>query len=131
MTIEIIKDPNEYQENIFMGMTIRQVACGIGGIIIITVLYMVGKNYFGTQVSSYIAIGSGLPVLMVGFFRPQGMAFGKFIKIMFRFLFSSHRKRVFTSENSLYRTVFKDDKDDNKKEGVKYGSSENMDTESK
>lgn len=110
----------DYQENVFMGMTWRQVLFGIAGVVVIAIAYFMTYNSMDATLASWLAIGLGLPCFLFGFVRPRKMPFEKFIAVWVTCAFLEHRFLVFRSENALYEACFKEEKEKSVKGGRKH-----------
>jgi hypothetical protein len=110
----------DYQENVFMGMTWRQVLFGIAGVVVIGVAYFMTYSSMNENLASWVAIGMGLPCFLFGFLRPHKMPLEKFIALWFTCAFLEHRFLVFRSENALYEACFVAEKEKPVKGGRKH-----------
>lgn len=108
METTVITNITEYEENILAGMTGRQLALGIAGILIIVLSYTTLQSLLSLQAASYIAIGFGLPCFLFAFAHPQKMRLEQYLLILLKSELLSHRKRHFEVENALYDAIFTD-----------------------
>lgn len=131
METTVITNITEYEENILAGMTGRQLALGIAGILLIVLSYTTLQSALSLQAASYIAIGAGLPCFLFAFARPQKMRLEQYLVILIKSELLSHRKRHFEAENGLYNAIFVDEPKAAKK--TRKGGKRNgtMETESK
>lgn len=122
METTVITNITEYEENILAGLTGRQLALGIAGIVIIILSYTTLQSLLNLQAASYIAIGLGLPCFLFAFARPQKMRLEQYLAILIKSELLSHRKRYFEAENELYDAIFIDDPKAAKKKNRKKGA---------
>ena len=106
MQIKTNKDVTEYEENVFIGMTMRQTVLGIAGVVIIAGSYFMTYGSMNNNLASWVAIGLGLPCFLFGFAKPHKMKLEKFLAIWFRCNFLEHRRLPFKSENKYYQACF-------------------------
>lgn len=111
METKIIKNIGEYEEAVFIGMTMRQSVLGIAGVIIIAVAYFLTyqSNAISSEITSYIAIGFGLPCMLFAFFKPGGYKLEKYISIWITANFLDNKKRAFICENKFYKILWEKD----------------------
>ncbi|HBU11800.1 MAG TPA: hypothetical protein DEB31_03465 [Clostridiales bacterium] len=109
METKVITDIGEYEENVLAGMTMRQAALSVIGVVVIVAAYMAAQGAMHMQAASYLAICVGLPCFLFAFARPRKKRLEEFLAIWIRFNFISHRKRVYRAENDLYDAVFNGD----------------------
>ena len=131
METTVITNITEYEENILAGMTMRQLALGIAGIMIAVLSYTMLQSFLNMQAASYLTIGLSLPCFLFAFARPQKMRLEQYLAILIKSELLSHKKRHFEVENELYNAIFSDDPKAEKKAkkgGKHYGT---METESK
>ena len=121
MQTTVITDISEYEENVFAGMSGRQLALSILGIVVIFLCYTTVTVYLPLQAASYLAIGVGLPCFLFAFARPYKMRLEKFLVIWLESELLSHRKRWYIAENKLYEVIAEND---SKKENKTYGTME-------
>jgi flagellar motor component MotA len=103
-TQTIINIP-DYEENIAAGMTLRQILLSVLGVVLVVASYLMTNGSMHMQAASYLSIGAGLPCFLFAFAKPKGKKLEQFLMIWLRFQLST-RKRVYRSENKLYRAVF-------------------------
>ena len=76
MQIPINKDIRRYQEEIFMGLTLRQLLCS--GIAI----GLAAKPLLGQETASWLCILAAAPIAAAGFLSYDGLPFEKFVIIV-------------------------------------------------
>ncbi len=106
MEIKTNKDVTEYEENVFIGMTIRQTLLGFAGVAVIAGAYFMTYNHMNSNLASWVAISFGLPCFLFGFAKPHKMKLEKFLAVWFRCNFLEHRRLTFKSENKFYQVCF-------------------------
>lgn len=106
MEVKLIDDILDYEENILIGMSLRQTVLSVIGVILIAVSYFLTYTYFNSQAASYVAIGLGLPCFLFAFLRPQKMRLEKYIAVWIRTNLLSLRFRVWQTENIFYRELW-------------------------
>ena len=79
MEIKINKEIRDYQESVFMGLSLRQflfslLACGVA-----VGIYFGLKNVFGTETVSWLCIIGAFPFATLGFVKYHGMTAEQFI----------------------------------------------------
>jgi FtsH-binding integral membrane protein len=115
MQIKTNKDVTEYEENVFIGMTMRQTLLGFAGVAIITAAYFTTYNRMNSNLASWVAIGLGLPCFLFGFAKPHKMKLEKFLAIWFVCNFLEHRRLPFKEENKYFKACFVEEKQPNKR----------------
>ena len=80
--VRIPKEITEYQEKILFGLSIRQLICTFLAIVISIPSYILLRNRLGTDITGYIVMLEVVPLLALGFLKPNGLKFEK-VFIMF------------------------------------------------
>ena len=119
MEIKTNKDLT-YEENVFIGMTMRQTVLGIAGVAVITGAYFMTYNRMNSNLASWVAIGLGLPCFLFGFLKPHKMKLEKFLAIWFVCNFLEHRRLPFKAENKYYKACFVEEKEPKKRRMKKH-----------
>lgn len=102
MIIEINKDIEKYQENIVMGLTIKQLFCSILSLIIGGGIVLLLYPRIGLTISCYVTVPIVAPIALGGFYQHNDMGFHEIVR---RYL-----KSVFCNKPILYiSTEYKDD----------------------
>lgn len=93
MQIPINKDIRRYQEEIFMGLTLRQLLCSGTAIVLAVLIYLWAKPLLGQEPASWLCILAATPIAAAGFFSYDGLPFEKFVIIVLEstVLFSGRR----------------------------------------
>ncbi len=120
MQIKTNKDVTEYEENVFIGMTMRQTLLGFAGVAVIAGAYFMTYNRMNSNLASWVAIGLGLPCFLFGFAKPHKMKLEKFLAIWFRCNFLEHRRLPFKTENKYYKACFNQEKEQEKRRVKKH-----------
>ncbi len=120
MEIKTNKDVTEYEENVFIGMTMRQTALGIAGVAVVAGAYFMTYSRMNSNLASWVAIGLGLPCFLFGFAKPHKMKLEKFLVIWFRSNFLEHRRLPFRTENKYYEACFLEEKESEKRSVKKH-----------
>lgn len=97
--IRIPKEIRAYKEKLFFGLTLRQVICTVLALGINIPLYIFVRPYIGDDMASWLIICNAVPIILVGYFKYNGMEFEKFIVCMFRFQLLTPQKRKYKTEN--------------------------------
>ena len=78
MQIPINKDIRRYQEEIFMGLTLRQLLCSGIAIGLAVLIYLWAKPLLGQETASWLCILAAAPIAAAGFLSYDGLPFEKF-----------------------------------------------------
>ena len=79
MQIPINKDIRRYQEEIFMGLTLRQLLCSGIAIGLAVLIYLWAKPLLGQETASWLCILAAAPIAAAGFFRYDDLNFEQFL----------------------------------------------------
>lgn len=91
--VRIPKEITDYKEKILLGMSIRQLICSVISGAIGIILFLLLKSIFGMNVTGYIVIIAVMPILAIGFIKPNGFTFERILKMMLKhFLIKSKRQ---------------------------------------
>lgn len=82
MQIPINKDIRRYQEEIFMGLTLRQLLCSGTAIGLAVLIYLWAKPPLGQEPASWLCILAAAPIAAAGFISYDGLPFEKFVIIV-------------------------------------------------
>lgn len=82
MQIPINKDIRRYQEEIFMGLTLRQLLCSGIAIGLAVLIYLWAKPLLGQETASWLCILAAAPIAAAGFLSYDGLPFEKFVIIV-------------------------------------------------
>ena len=109
--VKMNKEIMEFQEAIFMGLSLRQLIFSILAAGIAILLYFSFRDLLGTERVSWLCIMGAAPFALLGSFRYNGMYFEKFITAYIRSEFMYPTKLVYRAEN-LYAKAMGTDKCD-------------------
>ena len=107
MEIKINREIRDYKENIFFGLSLRQLifsllACGVA-----VGIYLGLRDALGTETVSWLCILGAAPFAAMGFVKYHGMTAEKLAWAWFKSEFLYPKKLVFKSD-SLYYEAMKD-----------------------
>ena len=95
----INKEIRHYQEEIFMGLTLRQLICSGMAISVAVLAYMTLTPLLGRETASWVCIVAAAPLAAAGFFRYNGLTFERFVWAVIKSQILCAGPRVFRSEN--------------------------------
>lgn len=107
MEVRINKEVKDYQESIFLGLSLRQFIFSLLAVGIAVAVYFLLKDVVGTSEVGWMCILAALPFAMGGFFKYNGLPAEKFISAFLRSEYITPKKLVFKADN-LYAMVMKD-----------------------
>ena len=102
MQRNINKEIRGYEEEVFMGLSLRQLLCSIVAIGVAVGVYYGLRDYLGQETVSWVCIVAAVPVAAAGFFTYDGMTFEKFLLAVFRSTVLCSGVRLWKSENEFY-----------------------------
>ena len=117
MEIKINKEIKDYHESMFFGLSARQFICSVLAVGVAVGTYFGLRDIIGKEIVSWLCVLLAAPFAAAGFFKYNGMTFEKFAVAYIRSEFLASGRRVFKSENilyRLYREVLRDDVQKNK-----------------
>ena len=79
MQIPINKEIRHYQEEIFMGLTLRQLICSVIAIGAAVLVYLTLEPVLGRETASWVCIVAAVPIAAAGFFRYDDLNFEQFL----------------------------------------------------
>lgn len=103
MEIKINKEIKDYHESMFFGLSARQFICSVLAVGVAVGTYFVLREYIGKEMVSWMCVLFAAPFAAAGFFKYNGMTFEKFAAAYMRSEFLASGRRVFKSENILYK----------------------------
>ncbi len=124
--VRIPKEIREYEDKIFMGMTVRQLVTTLMSMIISVFLFTNLKYIINIDILSYIIIGFDCLVLSIGWVEYNGMKMEKFIFVYFEMYFFSQKRyyqdcNIYEGLNAeLKKEMKKDIMINQKKERVRF-----------
>ena len=105
MYIPVPEDIYGYETKTFGNFTIRQVICFILAVAVIApVMIFMLRLTKSVDISAFVSIMAGMPVLMCGFVKKDGQYLEKIILYKLRWRFQYPTKRPFRMKN-LYSTI--------------------------
>ena len=120
MEIKINKEIKDYKESMFFGLSMRQFVCSALAVGAAIGTYFGLRDIAGKEMVSWLCIIIAAPFAAAGFFKYNGMTFEQFALAAIRSEILATGKRVYKSENFLYKIyeeVLADDKKNRKKRG--------------
>lgn len=103
MEIKINKEIKDYHESMFFGLSARQFICSVLSVGAAVGTYFGLRDVVGKEMVSWMCVLFAAPFAAAGFFRYNGMTFEKFAAAYMRSEFLASGRRVFKSENILYK----------------------------
>ena len=79
MEIKINKEIRDYQESIFMGLTLRQCAFSLAAVLVALGIFFGLRNVLGREAVSWLCIVGAFPFAALGFVRYHGMPAERFL----------------------------------------------------
>ena len=81
--IKIPKEITDYKEKFLFGLTVRQLVSAVAALAVCIPLFIFGKDFLGEDVVGWLIIFIAVPIFAFGFFKYDGMAFEKFLGLLF------------------------------------------------
>lgn len=103
MEIKINKEIKDYHESMFFGLSARQFICSVLSVGTAVGTYFGLRDVVGKEMVSWMCVLFAAPFAAAGFFKYNGMTFEKFAAAYMRSEFLAFGRRVFKSENILYK----------------------------
>lgn len=103
MEIKINKEIKDYHESMFFGLSARQFICSLLSVGAAVGTYFGLRDVVGKEMVSWMCVLFAAPFAAAGFFKYNGMTFEKFAAAYMRSEFLASGRRVFKSENILYK----------------------------
>lgn len=98
MQIPINKEIRHYQEEIFMGLTLRQLICSGVAIGAAVLAYLTLEPVLGRETASWVCIVAAVPIAAAGFFRYDDLNFEQFLIAALESTVLSSGWRLWTTE---------------------------------
>ena len=104
LEIKINKEIRDYQESIFMGLSLRQFIFAVLAVGVAIGVYFGLRNVLGTETVSWLCVVAAFPFAILGFVKYHGMTAEQFIKayIQSEFLLP---KQLTSKPTNLYASV--------------------------
>lgn len=84
--VDIPVEIEDYEEKILFGLSLRQLLCLAGAVVLSIGSYFVATKVFGLSMdaASYLIILEALPLMCIGFIRKDGQPFEKYFALFLR-----------------------------------------------
>ena len=104
LEIKINKEIRDYQESIFMGLSMRQFIFAVLAVGVAIGVYFGLRNVLGTETVSWLCVVAAFPFAILGFVKYHGMTAEQFIKayIQSEFLMP---KQLTSKPTNLYASI--------------------------
>ncbi|MDO4836579.1 MAG: PrgI family protein [Clostridia bacterium] len=104
MEIKINKEIRDYQESIFMGLSLRQFIFAVLAVGVAIGVYFGLRNVLGTETVSWLCVVAAFPFAILGFVKYHGMTAEQFIRayIQSEFLMP---KQLTSKPTNLYASI--------------------------
>ena len=107
MQRNINKEIRHYQEDIFMGLSLRQFICSVAALAVAGIAYLLLEKSMGQESASWVCIVTAFPVAAAGFFSYDGLTMEQFLWEVFRSSYLCAGPRLWRAGN----THLKNEKD--------------------
>lgn len=107
MEIKINKEIRDYQESVFMGLSLRQFLFSVLAVGIALGIYFGLRNVIGQEAVSWLCIVGAFPFAVLGFVKYHGMPAEQFIKAYVESEFLMPKKLT-SHPGNLYAEVMKE-----------------------
>lgn len=77
MEVKIPKEIRSHRESIFFGLSLRQFICSLGAVMVAVIVYLALTPVVGKEMAGWVCILAAAPIAVAGFFRYNGMTFGR------------------------------------------------------
>ena len=105
MEVKINREIQEYQENIFFGLNLRQLVFSFLAIAAAVAVYFGLQNVLGTETVSWLCVISALPFAAMGFIKYNGMTAEQFAYAFLKSEVLTPKRLLFSDENYYYEAV--------------------------
>ena len=104
LEIKINKEIRDYQESIFMGLSLRQFIFAVRAVGVAIGVYFGLRNVLGTETVSWLCVVAAFPFAILGFVKYHGMTAEQFIRayIQSEFLMP---KQLTSKPTNLYASI--------------------------
>lgn len=99
MEVRINKEIRDYQESVFFGLSLRQLAFSLAAVAVAVALYFLLKAPLGIEVAGWVCVVAAFPFAMCGFFRYNGMSAERFALAFIRSELLCPGRLVFRASN--------------------------------
>lgn len=90
---QIPQDVTDYKEEFIFGLTLRKLISVVSTILLVAVIYFVGKNFVDTSIIIYFAAILSAPIVLIGFKSINGMPFEKYAELIWNFFTKEQRRK--------------------------------------
>lgn len=122
MEIKINREIRDYKENIFFGLSLRQLifsllACGVA-----VGIYLGLRDALGTETVSWLCILGAAPFAAMGFVKYHGMTAEKFFAVWLRSEFLVPKRLTFRPSNLYWEAMQEQRRQEKKRSAVNFGA---------
>lgn len=110
MQVNINKEFQHYEEDVFMGLSLRQLLWSGAAIGTAVGVYFGLQPLFGQETVSWVCIVAAAPFALAGFFQYDQLHIWQFLKVVFETEFLRSGPRVWVSENCFEPKPYPDRK---------------------
>lgn len=104
MEIKINKEIRDYQESIFMGLSLRQFIFAVLAVGVAVGVYFGLRNVLGTETVSWLCVVAAFPFAILGFVKYHGMTAEQLIRAYIRSEFLM-LKQLTSKPTNLYASI--------------------------
>lgn len=90
---QIPQDVTDYKEEFIFGLTLRKLISVVSTILLVAVIYFIGKNFVDTSIIIYFAAILSAPIVLIGFKSINGMPFEKYAELIWHFFTKEQRRK--------------------------------------
>lgn len=90
---QIPQDVTDYKEEFIFGLTLRKLISVVATILLVAVIYFIGKKFVDTSILIYLAAILCAPIVLVGFKEINGMPFEKYAELIWNFFTKEQRRK--------------------------------------
>ena len=105
MEVKINREIQEYQENIFFGLNLRQLVFSFLAIAAAVAVYFGLRNVLGTETVSWLCVIAALPFAAMGFIKYHGMTAEQFAFAFLKSEVLTPKRLLFADENYFFDAV--------------------------
>ena len=99
MEVRINKEVRNYQESLFVGLSLRQLLFALLAVAVAVGVYFGLRAVLGTGEIGWVCVLAAFPFALGGFFQYNGMTLERFLLAYIRSEFLFPRRLVFRSDN--------------------------------
>lgn len=107
ISIQIPKEISSYESKLIGPFTTRQTICVFCMALVDIILYNLIGGFVSMDLAIFGCILGAAPFALIGWYKPYGMHFEKYVKSIFVSQFLAPTKRIYKTENTFdpYRTA--------------------------